>query len=332
MTPGVARQRQDKGRDGSEGRNGDGSRKREEETESGVAQSEEESAGRQAGRQAEGWQAKGERIGDGRVIGESVRGVARWYGNERFRGPVGGQAGGSGGLSGARGSIEGERREGRVGRGLGGHHRGRRGEGRMGGGWGKGMKEWYREKDRWMEMERERESSEEEAAMTTRRWFEFVSTRYHSSGSISTHVPSVLRIAISFSLPSSLSPLHSLSRFARFFLRRSIPQPASSSSLVSFLTLGERVLSLPLPPSLPSLPFPFLPRNASSSRDSRIGSRSTSLRLFPSLSLSLSIFLHRTAYQSISVPRSVSAFSHRFSRSPSRSFFRHGTASRSSLR
>lgn len=51
-------------------------------------------AGRQAGRQAEGWQAKGERIGDGRVIGESVRGVARWYGNERFRGPVGGQAGG----------------------------------------------------------------------------------------------------------------------------------------------------------------------------------------------------------------------------------------------
>lgn len=25
-------------------------------------------------------------------MGESVRGVARWYGNERFRGPVGGQA------------------------------------------------------------------------------------------------------------------------------------------------------------------------------------------------------------------------------------------------
>lgn len=63
MTPGVAKQWQDKGekeregkRDGNEGRNGDGSRKREEETESGVAQSEEESAGRQA----EGWQAKGE--------------------------------------------------------------------------------------------------------------------------------------------------------------------------------------------------------------------------------------------------------------------------------
>lgn len=35
-----------------------------------------------------------ERIGGGRVMGESVRGVARWYGNERFRGPVGGQAGG----------------------------------------------------------------------------------------------------------------------------------------------------------------------------------------------------------------------------------------------
>lgn len=32
------------------------------------------------------------RIGGGRVMEESVRGVARWYGNERFRGPVGGQA------------------------------------------------------------------------------------------------------------------------------------------------------------------------------------------------------------------------------------------------
>lgn len=170
--------------------------------------------------------------------------------------------------------------------------------------------------------------------MTTRRWFEFVSTRYHSSGSISTHVPSVLRIAISFSLPSSLSPLHSLSRFARFFLRRSMPQPASSSSLVSFLTLGERVLSalflsLPLPP-FPSLSFLATPRPLATAASVHVPRPSG---CFPrSLSLSLSIFLHRTAYQSISVPRSVSAFSHRFSRSPSRSFFRHGTASRSSLR
>lgn len=42
-------------------------------------------------------------------MGESVRGVARWYGNERFRGPVGGQAaragrrGDSGSGSGSRG-------------------------------------------------------------------------------------------------------------------------------------------------------------------------------------------------------------------------------------
>jgi len=53
-----------------------------------VAQSEEESVG---------WQEVGGRrvrIGGGRVMGESVRGVARWYGNERFRGPVGGQAAG----------------------------------------------------------------------------------------------------------------------------------------------------------------------------------------------------------------------------------------------
>lgn len=143
-----------------------------------------------------------------------------------------------------------------------------------------------------MQRERERESSEEEAAMTTRRWFEFVSTRYHSSGSISTHVPSVLRIAISFSLPSSLSPLHSLSRF-RSLLSPSLYTAAGFFLLPRFVPDTRRagpLRSLPLP-SPPTLPFPFLPRNASSSRDSRIGSRSTSLRLFPSLSLSLSFHL-----------------------------------------
>lgn len=82
---GKGGKRRDRERERDEGRNGDGSQKREE-TESGVAQSEEESVGRQGvgGRRA--------RIGGGRVMGESVRGVARWYGNERFRGPVGGQA------------------------------------------------------------------------------------------------------------------------------------------------------------------------------------------------------------------------------------------------
>lgn len=143
MTPGVARQWQDKGGaakgTGARAATGTavGREKKRPRAESRKAKRS-RPAGRQAGRQAEGWQAKGERIGDGRVMGESVRGVARWYGNERFRGPVGGQAGGSRGLRGARGSIEGERREGGMegkGRGgwLGGHHRGRRSEGRMGG-------------------------------------------------------------------------------------------------------------------------------------------------------------------------------------------------------
>ncbi|EZA56104.1 hypothetical protein X777_03585 [Ooceraea biroi] len=42
-------------------------------------------AGRQAGRRVAA-RVRRERIGGGRVMGESVRGVARWYGNERFRG------------------------------------------------------------------------------------------------------------------------------------------------------------------------------------------------------------------------------------------------------
>lgn len=90
-----------------------------------------------------------------------------------------------------------------------------------------------------------------------------MSTRYHSSGSICPRPSFCVSLSLSFpltvflflSFTDSSSPLHSLSRFARFFLRRFYAAAASSSpSLVSFLTLGERVLS-----SLPSLlaaPFP----------------------------------------------------------------------------
>lgn len=53
-------------------------------------------------------------------MGESVRGVARWYGNERFRGPVGGQAEGWTG----RRWQQGVARRGTGWGWLGGHHRG----------------------------------------------------------------------------------------------------------------------------------------------------------------------------------------------------------------
>lgn len=83
-------------------------------------------------------------------MGESVRGVARWYGNERFRGPVGGQEGYS-----ARGwvvvvwrwwrcsvALEAARARGVGTRWgwLGGHHRGRR-SGRKGEGMGRRKRE-----------------------------------------------------------------------------------------------------------------------------------------------------------------------------------------------
>lgn len=72
VTPGVTRRRA--GGAGERGRNGDGSRKREE-TESAESRKAKRSrsAGRQAGRQGEVG-ARRERIGGGRVMGESVRG------------------------------------------------------------------------------------------------------------------------------------------------------------------------------------------------------------------------------------------------------------------
>lgn len=130
--------------------------------------------------------------------------------------------------------------------------------------------------------------------MTTRRWFEFVSATTLRVLSLPTSLGSAYR-HLPLSLPSSLSPLHSLSRFARFFLRRSIPQPASSSSLVSFLTLGERVLSalfLSLP--LPSLAFPSSQRLVLSRQPHRF-----TFYVPPAVSLALSLSFHL----SLSAPR-----------------------------
>lgn len=172
--------------------------------------------------------------------------------------------------------------------------------------------------------------------MTTRRWFEFVSTRYRSSGSICPRP--------SFCVSPSPSPTRSLRR-ARY-----LDSPASFSVALycsRFFFVPRFVPDTRRADPPPSLTPPY-PPVASSSRDSRIGSRSTSLRLFPSL------YLFRSIY-----PPSSGAREHRVSirlRSAlricflapvlsfslsllallrahfSRSFFRCSTASRSSLR
>lgn len=179
----------------------------------------------------------------------------------------------------------------------------------------------------------------EEAARTTRRWFEFVSTRYRSSGSIcprpsfcvapSPSTTRSLHRARYLDSPASFSVALYRSRF--FFVPRFVPD-----------TRRADPLHYPLSLSLSSLP------RASSSRDSRIGSRSTSLWLFPSFYLSRSIYPpssgareHRVSIRLRSALRicflaPVLSFSllppalrrARFSRS----FFRCSTASRSSLR
>lgn len=178
----------------------------------------------------------------------------------------------------------------------------------------------------------------EEAAMTTRRWFEFVSTRYRSSGSIcprpsfcvspSPSPTCSLRRARYLDSPASFSVAPYRSRF--FFVPRFVPDTRRADPLYYPLS------------SLPPVPLVL----------SRQPHRFT-FYVPPAVSLVLSLSdlsIHlppahaSTAYQSVSVPRSVSAFSHRFSRSPSlapvapprarfsRSFFRCSTASRSSLR
>lgn len=132
--------------------------------------------------------------------------------------------------------------------------------------------------------------------MTTRRWFEFVSTRYRSSGfylptSLGSAYrrlllrPVSLRRARYLDSPASFSVAPHRSRF--FFVPRFVPDTRRAD---------------PLYPTLSSFPTP--PPGASSSRDSRIGSRSTSLRLFPSSYLSpiyLSTFLRRTASTGVSI-------------------------------
>lgn len=187
-----------------------------------------------------------------------------------------------------------------------------------------------------------------------------MSTRYHSSDSIwppaSPRPAGVPRIIVSLphAFPStltpascpflSLSPLHSVSRFARFFLRPLYTTVASSLSLAPFLTLGERVLSAFLPPvALPPSPHLILsrqPHRFTFCVPPAVSLDLASSSLFLSFVFYLSLPYARSSYQSVSVPRSVSAFSHRFSRSPSDvlfragfspSVFRRGTASRSSL-
>jgi len=171
--------------------------------------------------------------------------------------------------------------------------------------------------------------------MTTRRWFEFVSTRYRSSGSIyprpsfcvspSPSPTCFLRRARYLDSPASFSVAPCRNRF--FFVPRFVPDTRRADPL--------------------QYPLSSLPR-ASSSRDSRIGSRSTSLRLFPSPYLSRSIYSpssgareHRVSIRLRSALRicflaPVLSF---FLSLPallracfSRSFFRRSTASRSSLR
>lgn len=147
--------------------------------------------------------------------------------------------------------------------------------------------------------------------MTTRRAGLSLWARATALRVLSAHVPRILRIAVSFSEP--LSPSRSLSRFARFFLRRSIPQPLLLRP-PRFVPDTRRADPLHYP-LLPSLPRPLA--TAASVHVLRPSG------CFPRpISLDLSIYLPlacaSTAYQSVSVPRSVSAFSHRFSRSPSR--------------
>lgn len=150
--------------------------------------------------------------------------------------------------------------------------------------------------------------------MTTRRWFEFVSTRYRSSGSICPR-PSFcvspspsptcflsLRRARYLDSPASFSVALCRSRF--FFVPRFVPD-----------TRRADPLHYPLP-SLPRAPRPLATAaSVHVLRPSGCFPRPISL----DLSIHLPLVHASTAYQSVSVPRSVSAFSHRFSRTPSRS-------------
>jgi len=216
-----------------ERRNGDGSQRREE-TE-----------------RAESRKAKRSRPAGRRVVARG--GVGTWGGSmvrqravSRVCGRIGGESGEEGNRQGIAGGVRassGRKGEGGSGeRGgvwgwLGGHHRGRRSEGRKG---GRGTREGGRGRRRdaggWQRVGREAGSGRaEEAAMTTRgaglslraraTTLRVLSGRARppvrpSRPSPSLSVPRVRSPHLSFfSFPPPLSPLHSLSRFARFFLR-----------------------------------------------------------------------------------------------------------------
>lgn len=174
----------------------------------------------------------------------------------------------------------------------------------------------------------------EEAAMTTRRWFEFVSTRYRSSGSIcprpsfcvspSPSPTRSLRRARYLDSPASFSVAPHRSRF--FFVPRfvpdtrradplslPVPRPLATAASVHLLYVPPAV-SLALSLSLSRSIYP----PSSGAREHRVSIRLRSaLRIYflaPVLSFSLSL--------PAAPPRARS----------SRSFFRCSTASRSSLR
>lgn len=127
----------------------------------------------------------------------------------------------------------------------------------------------------------------EEAAMTTRRWFEFVSTRYRSSGSICPRP--------SFCVSPSPSPTRSLRR-ARY-----LDSPASFSVaphrsrfffVPRFVPDTRRADPLHHPPPLP-LPVPR-PLATAASVHLLYVPPAVSLALSLSLSIYLSAFLWRT--------------------------------------
>lgn len=180
---------------------------------------------------------------------------------------------------------------------LGGHQRGRRSEGR--GRVGKGHGKAGEDGGRCGRVGRQRYSgggSDDDA----RRWFEFVSTRYHSSGSIWPRPPRVPRIVVSLPRASSsalcsrrslsvelvisIRPLLSPSAVCRsrfFFVPRSVPD-----------TRRAGPLRLSPPVALPPSQRLILSRQPH--RFTFYVPPAVSLDLASSLSLSASILLHHT--------------------------------------
>lgn len=250
---------------------------------------------------------------------------------------------------------------------LGGHHRGRR-SGRKGEGMGRREEAegWQRGNGRAEEATRRRRYDDEALV-------EFVSTRYHSSGSICPHPSFCVSSSLSFFSSHPLSPLFfsrslrciryldSLARTllspslhpaaASSFVPRFVPDTRRAGPLHSPLSLTPRALLRPARLVLSRQPHRFTFRvplavslrltipcslllcrsiylSPPHTRASRINpSPSRALRISGSLTgfLSLSLSLDFPLVLSQALLRVVLS---RFSRS----FFRRGTASRSSLR